>query len=68
VPVARYVAPTKEGGILGSTYPFKQAYPTHAEYVSKVTAAANAAHQASVILPYQVKEFVDAAKAAAIPA
>jgi hypothetical protein len=73
VPVARYVAPTKEGGILGSTYPFtaeeiKQLYPTHADYVSKVTVAANAALQAGVILPYRVKEYVDAAKAAAIPA
>jgi hypothetical protein len=72
VPVARYVAPTKEGGILGSTYPFsaeeiKQLYPTHALYVSKVTGAANAALHAGVILPYRVKEYVDAAKATAIP-
>jgi hypothetical protein len=71
VPVARYVAgPTYPLG--GFTIPFtpaklKELYPTHDDYVAKITEAANAAVQAGVILPGRAEEYVKAAKAAPIP-
>jgi hypothetical protein len=41
----------------------KQLYPTPDVYVSRVTAAAQAAVQAGVIRPGRVEEYVEAAKA-----
>ena len=71
VPIARYIAvPTIALG--GYTIPFteaqlKELYPTHEAYVQKVEAAAIAAKDAGVILPYRVEEYVKAAEAAPIP-
>jgi hypothetical protein len=72
VPIARYVASTSTSRLLGETFPFsadelKQLYTTHEDYVSKVAAAANAALQAGVILPYRAKEYVTQAQATAVP-
>jgi hypothetical protein len=73
VPVARYAASAAASPLLGETFPFsadelKQLYPTHDDYVSKVTVAANAALRAGVILPYRVKQYIEEAKTAPIPA
>jgi hypothetical protein len=73
VPIARYAASTAASQLLGETFPFspdelKQLYPTHEDYVSKVTAAANAALRTGIILPYRVEQYIEEAKAAAVPA
>jgi hypothetical protein len=58
--------------LVGSTQPFpsaklKQLYPSHDTYVAKIAAAAKAACEAGVILPYAEKDYVQRAKASAIP-
>lgn len=73
VPVARYDGANDAAGPLnrltGRTTPFapdvlKRLYPTHAEYVRKVTAAAEAAERDGGIAPWRVREYVaDAQKA-----
>jgi len=74
VPIARYAgnAPGK-GFLLGHTEPFApdqlaQLYPTHADYVAKVEAAADAAVRAGVILPERARAYRVAAQSAPIPA
>jgi hypothetical protein len=68
VPVARYGLQAL-GGV---TTPFNEAklralYPTHEDYVTKVTAAAKAAEAAGYILPYRVEEYVKMAETAPVP-
>jgi hypothetical protein len=58
--------------LVGSTQPFqperiKALYPSHEAYVAKVSAAAKAAREAGVILPNTEKDFVERAKAFAMP-
>jgi hypothetical protein len=71
VPVSRYVAgPAFQLG--GYTIPFNEAklrqlYPTHNDYVNKVTAAARAVGEAGYILPYRVEEYIKMAQAAPVP-
>lgn len=72
VPVATYVGNAGPGGLPGTTTPFTTAqltalYPSHADYVAKVTAAASTALAAGVILPYRVDEYANAAKASPWP-
>ncbi|MGC1508975.1 hypothetical protein FT643_04935 [Ketobacter sp. MCCC 1A13808] len=57
---------------LGNTVPFDQAklnalYPTHQDYVSKFTQAADAALEAGFLLPADHKEAIAGAQAADIP-
>jgi hypothetical protein len=71
VPTARYV--------VGPSYPLggytlqfspeelKALYPTHEDYVAKITAAANAAKDAGIILPGAADEYIKAAEVAPIP-
>jgi hypothetical protein len=59
--------------LVGSTQPFpsqklKGLYPSHEAYVAKVTAAAKAAREAGVILPDAESDYIQRAKASAIPA
>lgn len=73
VPTARYVVNALFTGLVGYKIPFSEAklkalYPTHQDYVEKVTAAARAAEQAGIILPYRAEEYIRAAEAASIPA
>ena len=58
--------------LVGSTRPFQPErltalYPTHEDYVAKVSAAARAAREAGVILPEAESDYVQRAKASAIP-
>lgn len=73
VPTAQYFANTLITGLIGYKIPFAQAelkelYPTHQDYVDKVTAAALAAEEAGIILPYRAQEYILEAQAAPIPA
>jgi hypothetical protein len=68
VPIASYGL----AALGGTTTPFNEAkllqlYPTHEDYVNKVTAAARAAEEAGYILPYRVEEYVKMAEAAPVP-
>jgi hypothetical protein len=45
----------------------KGLYPTHEDYVRKVTAATEVAASAGIIRPYRVREYIEQAKAAKIP-
>ena len=59
--------------MFGGTAPFDAAqlaalYPTHQDYVDKVTAAADAAVDAGFLLPADRDEIVADAEAAAVPA
>lgn len=71
VPTAEY--PQKGGARLsGITLAFspeklKKLYPTHEDYVQKVTAAAQAALEAGVITPQRAKEYERMAQAAPVP-
>jgi hypothetical protein len=70
-PVGRYVAGPAYP-LIGYTVPFsperlRQLYPTQNDYVAKVTAAANAARDAGIILPEAVDEFIQAATRAPVP-
>ena len=72
VPIARYDGSTEASPLGGQMFPFtpeqlKSLYPTHTDYVAKVTAAAEKALQDGVILPYRVQEYIAMAQAAAIP-
>ena len=58
--------------LVGSTQPFpptklNKLYPSHDAYVAKVAAAAIAAREAGVILPRAESDYVERAKASAIP-
>lgn len=58
--------------LLGSAQPFpsaelKKLYPSHDAYVAKVTAAAKAAREAGVILPHAESDYIQKAKASAVP-
>jgi hypothetical protein len=58
--------------LVGSTRPFqperlKALYPTHKDYVAKVTAAARSARLAGVILPAAERDYVQRAEASAVP-
>ena len=68
VPIATYVGQ----GLAGATTPFTAAelnvlYPTHEDYVNKITAAAIAAEERGVILPYRVEAYIEDAKRAQVP-
>lgn len=71
VPVARYSGRSGNpglGALVGLTEPLpaeelQRRYPTHADYVMRVTAAAKAAEHAGVILPRHVSEYITAAEA-----
>ena len=76
VPIATYSGESSTSNILcslfGSTTPFSAAqlmalYPTHDDYVSKVTAATAAAQQAGFILAADAPLVVQEAQAAPIP-
>jgi hypothetical protein len=75
VPVATY-----DGGgygpgttaLYGSTKPFsadqlKHLYPTHEDYVAKVTAAAHAVNKAGVISAARAESYVEEARTAGVP-
>lgn len=69
VPIARYNGFHPERDILGVTDPFPDQqllslYPTHDEYLEKITKAANDAVSAGVILPNRAREYILEAKAA----
>ena len=73
VPIAQYAGATEASPFNGQTFPFaadrlKSLYPTHADYVAKVKAAAERAMKEGVILPYRVNEYIAQAEAAAVPA
>jgi len=58
--------------LTGSTQPFphqkiKALYPTHEDYVAKVTAAAKSAREAGVILPKAESDYIQRAKGSAVP-
>ena len=58
--------------LVGSTQPFplaklKELYPSQEAYVTKITTAAKAAREAGVILPYAESDYIQRAKACAIP-
>jgi hypothetical protein len=72
-PIAQYTFSGALNDYFGKKVSFpaaelKALYPTHADYVEKVSTAATAAERAGVIPPYRVKEYVKAAQDAAIPA
>jgi hypothetical protein len=71
-PIASYRGMDERGSIGGRTIPFtpeqlRKLYPTHEDYVRKVTTAAKAAEEAGVILPNRAVDYVAAARAAPIP-
>ena len=76
VPIATYSGQSSSSSVLcalfGSTTPLSSAallalYPTHADYVDKVTAATSAAQQAGFILAADAPLVVQEAQTAAIP-
>lgn len=72
VPTAQYFVNAMITGLIGYKIPFteaelKELYPTHQDYVDKVTAAAITAKEAGIILPYRAEEYICEAKAAPIP-
>lgn len=72
-PIAQYFGSTEDSQFLGRTFPFSRAqlkslYPTHADYVVQVKAAAERALKTGVIPPYRAQEYIAQAQAAAIPA
>jgi hypothetical protein len=72
VPVAQYFVNMTKTGLGGYKIPFKEKeiiklYPTHQEYVDKVTAAARAAEKAGIILPYRAEQYIKEAAASSIP-
>lgn len=71
VPTATYDV-SLFSGLLGKTTPFDhdrlaKLYPTHEDYVAKVTAAAQQAEEDGILLPFRVQQYIDEAKAADIP-
>lgn len=72
VPIAVYRGFGPNGSIGGQTIPFSEdqlrsLYPSHAEYVARVRAAARSAEVAGVILPYRTREYIAGANSAPIP-
>ena len=73
VPIATYRGLGDGPGALGGvTIPFpgeklKALYPTHEDYVRKLSAAADTAGKRGVILPYRVAEYKAQARAAKVP-
>jgi hypothetical protein len=76
VPIAVYSGKGDPGNVLcalfGKTTPFSpmqlmSLYPTHADYVSKVTTATNKAQQAGFILAADVQAIVQEAQNAPVP-
>jgi len=73
VPYGHYVIKTRTRGLRGgSTIVFptaylKRLYPTHGDYVAKVTEATNKAKAAGVILQHAADDYINRAKAAPIP-
>lgn len=72
VPVASYRGQGARHFLAGETHPFaadelKRLYPDHESYVDRVTAAAQAAVTAGVILPARCRVYVERASAADIP-
>lgn len=71
VPTAKYVAgPQYPLGGYTQAFPhdlLKNLYPTNAEYVAKVQAAAQNACDAGFLLPYRVKQYTDEAAFAPVP-
>lgn len=66
VPIATYNINIMKG-LSGTVYAFSQdelmkLYPTHQDYVDKVTQAANTAVEQGVILPYRAEEYIEEAK------
>lgn len=71
VPTARYIARPDQPQA-GYTVRFSEAeltalYPDHKDYVTKVTAAAEQAESAGVILPYRTAKYTGMAEAASVP-
>lgn len=71
VPTATYDV-SLFSGLLGKTTPFDhdrlaKLYPTHEDYVAKVTAAAQQAERDGILLPFRMQQYIDEAKAADIP-
>lgn len=55
------------GGMGGSVYAFKQnellkLYPTHQDYVDKVTQEANTAARMGIIMPFRAEQYIETAK------
>jgi hypothetical protein len=72
VPVARYYVSMMKTGLGGYKIPFTEKellklYPTHQDYVDKVTTAARAAETTGIILPYRAEQYIREASAASIP-
>ncbi|MDR1409714.1 MAG: hypothetical protein LBJ12_05535 [Oscillospiraceae bacterium] len=72
VPTARYSVNMLTSGLGGYRIPFTEEellklYPTHQDYVDKVTAAARAAEAAGLILPYRAEQYIKEAEAAPVP-
>jgi hypothetical protein len=71
-PIASYRGMDERGSIGGQTIPFtpeqiRELYPTHEDYVRRVTAAAHAAQRTGAILPDRAEKYIGDAKAAPIP-
>jgi hypothetical protein len=63
VPVARYYVSMMKTGLGGHKIPLTEKellklYPTHQDYVDKVTASARAAETAGIILPYRAEQYI----------
>lgn len=70
-PIARYIARPDQPQA-GYTIRFSEEeltvrYPSHEEYIAKVSEAASEAERAGIILPYRTKEYMDQAKTASVP-
>lgn len=71
IPTARYVARPDQPQA-GYTIRFSEEelmglYPAHEDYITKVTAAADEAEKAGVILPYRTEEYTSMAESASVP-
>lgn len=71
IPTARYIARPNQPEA-GYTIRFSKEeltglYPNHEDYITKVTAAADEAENAGVILPYRTEEYTSMATAASVP-
>ncbi|MGB3847074.1 MAG: alpha/beta hydrolase domain-containing protein, partial [Sphingopyxis sp.] len=72
VPIASYRGQGAKHFLAGETHPFapeelKRLYPDHQTYIDGITAAANAARKAGVILPGREAYYVEQARAADVP-
>lgn len=71
IPTARYIARPDQPQA-GYTIRFSEEeltglYPDHETYITKITAAADEAENAGVILPYRTEEYASMAEAASVP-